>query len=80
VLISDGPVSFVPGTLDMAELAQVKQFDLRQGKQILGVLPMTGVPTASFDAEGGFVPPDAFAWSSTAEEQLKEKLGKLLGK
>ncbi|MBI3410048.1 MAG: hypothetical protein HY040_17035 [Planctomycetes bacterium] len=80
VLISDGPVPFVPGTLDMAELEQVRQFELRLGKQVLGVLPLAPASSATFNSEGGFVPADPFAWSPAAEEQLREKLGSLLEK
>ena len=36
-------------------------------------------PGAAFNAEGGFAPLDDFLWSAAAEEQLDERLGKLLG-
>jgi hypothetical protein len=42
-------------------------------------LPLTPVPTASFTSEGGFRPVEDFAWSSAADEQLNERLGRLLG-
>lgn len=79
-LITDGPTPLISGTLDAAEGARMEQFELRVGRQILGVLPMKATPTACFDSEGGFVAPKAFAWSDVAEGQLREKLTKLLGK
>jgi hypothetical protein len=79
VLITDGPQPFVPGTLDVGELEQVKHFELRSGRDVLGTLPLSPVPTAAFTQEGGFIAPDNFEWSPTAEEQLKDRLGKLLG-
>jgi hypothetical protein len=79
VLISDAPVPFFPGTLDAAEVAQMAAFELRIGRQrSLGVLPLTPAPVAAFDGEGGFKPPPAYAWSSVAEDQLQDKLAKLL--
>lgn len=80
VLISDGPAPFAPGTLDAGDLARVNRFELTLGKQLLGICSMAAAPEATFDAEGGFTPPEAFHWSSTADEQLQEKLEKLLKK
>jgi hypothetical protein len=78
VLLTDGPFPFVPGTLEVRDLDKVKHFELRCGRDLLGTLPLTPVPTAAFNKEGGFVAPDSFDWSPTAEEQLQERLGKLL--
>jgi hypothetical protein len=78
VLITDGPLPFVPGTLEVDDLDEVKHFELRCGRHILGTLPLSPVPTAAFTQEGGFVAPDTFEWSPTAEEQLQERLGKLM--
>jgi hypothetical protein len=79
VLLTDGPFPFVPGTLEVGELAQLKHFELRCGREVLGTLPLSPVPTAAFTQEGGFSAPDSFEWSPTADEQLRERLGKLLG-
>ena len=78
VLVTDGPVPFVPGTIDAAQVAEMTAFELRIGKRLLGVLPLTPAPVAAFDAEGGFKPPPEYAWSSVAEDQLQDKLAKLL--
>ena len=79
ILLTDGPYPFVPGTIEIGDMNKVKSFELRCGRSILGTLPISPVPTASFTAEGGFAPPDAFEWSPTADAQLQERLGKLLG-
>jgi hypothetical protein len=77
MLVTDGPSAFVPGTLEVAEVAQMTAFELRVGKRVLGALPLTPAPMAQFNAEGGFTPPPEYSWSSVAEDQLQEKLAKL---
>ncbi|MBM4068363.1 MAG: hypothetical protein FJ271_05395 [Planctomycetes bacterium] len=79
MLITDGPTPFAPGTLSIDDLTEVTGFELRAKNRVLGILPMTPAPTASFSAEGGFKPPPEFIWSPAADEQLNEKLGRLLG-
>jgi len=79
VLLTDGPLPFIPGTVEIEDLENVKHFELRCGRQILGTLPLSPIPTAAFTQEGGFMAPDSFDWSPTAEEQFQERLGKLLG-
>jgi hypothetical protein len=78
VLVTDGPAPFVPGTLEAADLAQVNGFELRLQGKSLGMLPMTPAPTCKFTSEGGFQPAPAFSWTSAAEEQLNERLRKLI--
>jgi hypothetical protein len=78
VLVTDGPLPFMPGTLEVDDLEEVKHFELRCGRNVLGTLPLSPVPTAAFTQEGGFVAPDTFEWSPTAEEQLQERLRKLI--
>jgi len=79
LLITDGPTLFAPGTLDAGELEQLISFELRLGKLLLGLLPLHPVPEATFNSEGGFKPPPAFAWSPLADDELTERLGKLMG-
>jgi hypothetical protein len=78
VLITDGPLPFVPGTLDVGELDRLKQFELRCGRELLGKLYLSPVPAASFTQEGGFSSPESFEWTPAAEDQLQERLSKLL--
>ena len=79
MLVTDGPMPLVPGTLAAAELARIKHFTLSTSVRRLGILPLTPAPTAQFTSEGGFAPLDDFLWSPAAEEQLNDRLGKLLG-
>ncbi len=77
-LITDGPKEFAPGTLDMADMGQLSAFELRLKGQTLGVLSLCPAPTATFSSEGGFKPPHDFAWSAAAEEELTDRLNRLL--
>jgi hypothetical protein len=77
-LITDGPTAFAPGTLDVAELGQLTAFELSLKGQQLGVLSLCPAPTAHFTAEGGFKPPHDYAWSAAAEEELTDRLNRLL--
>ncbi|MFO0808965.1 MAG: hypothetical protein U0746_10105 [Gemmataceae bacterium] len=78
VLVTDGPTIFAPGTLDAADLTQVTTFELRQRTEVLGVLSLCPVPTATFTGEGGFKPPPEFTWTPTADDELSERLSRLL--
>jgi len=78
VLVSDGPTMFAPGTLDAADLAQASGFEVRLKNKVLGVLSLCPAPAAAFTSEGSFKAPDDFAWTAAAEEELNDRLGKLL--
>jgi hypothetical protein len=77
-IVTDGPTPLMLGKLAASELANVKHFTLASGATILGNLPLIAAPKADFTSEGGFVPLDEYLWSSAAEEQLQDRLGKLL--
>ncbi|HEX3316019.1 MAG TPA: hypothetical protein VHR72_14065 [Gemmataceae bacterium] len=80
IVLHDGPAIIAPGTLARGDLGNVFAFELTSGGHRLGLLPLAPVPTASFDGEGGFATPSLeFPWSPSAEEQLHDRLGKLLG-
>jgi hypothetical protein len=78
VLITDGPTMVAPGTLDRAELRQVAAFELHVQGKCLGVLSLCPAPAAVFNAEGGFKPPREYTWSNAAEEEMNERLNRLL--
>jgi hypothetical protein len=78
VLITDGPTMVAPGTLDVADVGQVSGFDVSVKGHSLGALPLRPAPTATFTCEGGFKTPHDFSWSSAAEEELTERLTRLL--
>lgn len=78
ILVTDGPTVFAPGMLDLASTAHLNGFDLRTKAHTLGTLSLHPVPTAAFTAEGGYKPPPEFAWTPTAEDELAERLAKLM--
>jgi hypothetical protein len=78
VLITDGPTTFAPGTLDAADVGQIAAFELCLKGQSLGLLSLCPAPTATFTSEGGFKPPHDFAWSAAAEEELNDRLNRLV--
>jgi hypothetical protein len=79
VLITDGPTMFAPGTLHVGDLGQVSGFELRLLKGgTMGVLSLCPAPTATFTAEGGYKPPQDFTWSAAADEELTERLTRLM--
>jgi len=77
-LITDGPTMFAPGTVPADELDRVGAFELRLKRTLLGSISLCPSPAATFNAEGGFKAPDDYLWSAGAEEELNERLGKLI--
>jgi hypothetical protein len=78
MLVTDGPTLFAPGMLDVKELGHVTTFELRLRDEVLGALSLCPTPTANFSSEGGFEAPSEFAWTPTAEDELTERLSKLM--
>ena len=66
-----------PGTLDVTDLAQVSGFEVSIKGQ-LGHLSLCPAPTAAFTSEGGFKPPHEFTWTAAAEEEMTDRLNRLL--
>lgn len=78
VLVTDGPTVVAPGLVDASELVQASAFELRREQRLLGTLPLSPVPSAVINAEGAFKPPPEFIWSNTAEDELLDRLSKLM--
>lgn len=78
VLITDGPTVFAPGLVDVADLARVTGFELRHKGRVLGIASLSPVPMAAVNSEGGFKAPPDFAWSNAAEDELSERLARLM--
>jgi hypothetical protein len=78
IIVSDGPILIAPGTLEAAELAQVHAFELSMHGRSLSVLALTPAPSATFTSEGGFRPPSDFTWTSAADDELDQRLSRLL--
>ena len=68
-----------PGLIPFEDLKHASAFELRVGGRVLGVLPLSPVPTATFTAEGGYKPPPDFSWNATADDELSERLARLMG-
>lgn len=77
-LVQDGLNLFVPGTVAAEDLMHMIGFELRLRDQRLCALPLSAVPTASFNNEGGFRPAPDFLWTSAADEELMERLTRLI--
>jgi hypothetical protein len=78
VLVTDGPTMVAPGTVDAADLGQVSAFEICVRGKTLDSLSLSPAPAAAFTSEGGFKPPTDFTWSAAAEEELTERLNRLL--
>ncbi len=78
LLVSDGPTVFAPGLVDVADLGRLCGFELRHKGRPLGGLSLSPVPAAAFNSEGGFRPPTDFAWSTAAEDELSDRLARLM--
>ena len=78
VLVTDGPVVVAPGTLAAADVARVSAFELKLKGDSLGLLPLTPVPPATFTSEGGFKATADFSWSTSADEELNDRLARLI--
>jgi hypothetical protein len=78
IVVTDGPTLFAPGLLDASEAGHATSFELRRRGTLLGTLSLCPTPTANFTPEGGFEPPSDFAWTPSAEDELSERLSKLI--
>lgn len=78
ILITDGPAVVAPGTIGARDLEHVTAFELKLKRESLGLLPMTPVPAATFTSEGGFKATGDFAWSVSADEELNDRLARLI--
>lgn len=79
VLVTDGPTPVAPGLFPMSELKHASAFELRVKRRVLGVLPLSPVPSATVTAEGGYKAPPEFTWTAAAEDELSERLARLMG-
>lgn len=79
ILITDVPTTYVPGTISVHDLQQVISFELRCGRHLLGHLPLSPIPSAKINSEGAFEGvPDDLTWSPAFEEELRERLNRLM--
>lgn len=79
VLVTDGPAVFAPGLVAAADLPGLTGFELRHLGRVLGTASLSPVPAAAVTAEGGFKPPPDFAWTPAADDELTDRLARLMG-
>jgi hypothetical protein len=77
-LITDGPTPVAPGTAEASDLRHASAFELCVKNKVLHALSLCPAPTAAFNSEGGFKASQEFTWSAAAEEELNERLNKLI--
>jgi hypothetical protein len=78
VLITDGPTIVAPGTFEACHLSQIDAFELQLKGKVLGLLTTRPIPSANFTPEGGFKSTQEFAWSPGADEELHDRLSRLM--
>jgi len=79
ILATDKPARFAPDLTAVDDFRQVRAYELRSNGQLLGTLPVRPTPVAAFTSEGGFHAAGDFDWSPFAEEELADRLEKLMG-
>lgn len=79
VLLTDGPSLVAPGLVNLSDVPGLTGFELHHKGHLLGQLSLSPVPAASVNAEGGFKPPPDFAWGPAADDELTDRLNKLMG-
>jgi hypothetical protein len=77
-VVTDGPTLIAPMMMNPNELNGVSGFELRLKNRALGVASLSPVPAATLTSEGGFKPPADFAWTTVAEDELNERLNRLI--
>ena len=77
VVVTDAATAFVPAYFHADELTGVSSFELWLNGRLLGVASLRPVPAATLNAEGGFIPPPEFVWSSAADDELTARLNQL---
>jgi hypothetical protein len=78
VRITDGPAVVAPGTLEASDLLQVAGFEISVAGRPLGSLSLRPVPEATFTSEGGFRAPVDYTWNAAAEEEMSDRLNRLI--
>jgi hypothetical protein len=83
MLLTDRPSLCIPslekadGPL-LTDFEQIRSFELLSKGRILGTLPVSPTPVAAFTGEGGFRAATDFDWTPFTEEELLDRLEKLM--
>jgi hypothetical protein len=79
MLLTDRPSLCIPRTVPfLTDFQQIRSFELLSKGHLLGTLPVSPTPVAAFTGEGGFHAPADFDWTPFTEEELFDRLEKLM--
>ena len=78
MLVTDRPTLYAPDLPAVADFQQIRAFELLSKGQALGALPVSTTPMAIFTSEGGFRAAGDVAWTPLTEEELMDRLEKLM--
>lgn len=78
VLVQDVPTLVSPGTWAIPQLERASGFALHVQGHSLGLLSLRPAPHADFTSEGGFTAAPSFPWTQAEEEEMTERLNRLL--
>ena len=78
VLVTDGPSRCLPELPGVADCREVRAFELVSQGTVLGILRVSRTPAASFTGEGGFFPSEDYDWTAHTEEELVDRIQKLM--
>jgi len=78
LLVTDGPSLCTPAGLSVDNLQEISSFELLCGGEVLAVLPVRPTPVATFTTEGGFRGSEEYDWTPFAEEELLDRLQRLM--
>ena len=83
MLLTDRPSLCIPSLERgdaplLTDFQQIRCFELLSKGRILGTLPVSPTPAAAFTGEGGFRAAADFDWTSFTEEELLDRLEKLM--
>jgi hypothetical protein len=77
-LITDHPISLAFDELDVKSLATLTTLQLRSHSVLIGSVPLSPRPAAQLTPEGGFEPMPDYVWTQSAEDEMSERLGRLI--
>jgi hypothetical protein len=78
MLVTDRPTLCAPDLTAVADFQQIRAFELLSKGQPLGALPVSPTPMATFTSEGGFRAAGDVDWTPFTEEELMDRLEKLM--
>jgi hypothetical protein len=78
VLVTDGPSVCTLPAPEARDIQEVRAFELLSQGRMIGVLTVRPTPVAHFTDEGGFRQPEDYDWTPFSEEELVDRLQRLM--